>query len=206
VTAAEIQELLPLHALDLLEGDEAAAVERAIASDAGLAKELAQLRDAAHSIVDEPIAPPADIERHSMASVGLGRYERFVARFVELFDLAIDPVRELLGRMERAWPAPEAPGVSLIHFEAGPACATADCGIVRVEAGGAFPWHTHLGEEHSLILSGRLRDNEGREFGPGDEYVAANGTSHDLIALGDEPVIFVARAFNGIQVGRRPQS
>ncbi len=206
MTAAEIQELLPLHALDLLEGDEAAAVERALASDAGLAKELAELRDAAHSIVDTPIAPPADIERRLMASVGLGRYERFAARLGQLLDLAIDPVRELLGRMERAWPAPEAPGVSLIHFEAGPACATADCGIVRVEAGGTFPWHKHRGEEHSLILSGRLRDNEGREFGPGDEYVAAIGTSHDLTALGDEPVIFVARAFDGIEVGRRPQS
>ena len=77
---------------------------------------------------------------------------------------------------------------------------------MRVEAGGVFPWHTHLGEERSLILSGRLRDHEGREFGPGDEYVAAIGTSHDLATLGDEPVIFVARAFSGIQVGRRPQS
>jgi quercetin dioxygenase-like cupin family protein len=205
VTAAELSELLPLHALELLDGDEAAAVERAIASDPMLAMELTALRDAAHSIA-EPVAPPADIERRLMASVGLGRFEKFAARFAAIVDLAIDPVRELLARLERPWPSPEAPGVSLIHFDGGPACATADCGIVMVEAGGTFPWHTHLGEEHALVLSGRLRDDEGREFGPGDEYVALTGTSHDLTAIGDEPVIFVARAFNGIQVGRRPQS
>lgn len=205
MTTAELAELLPLHALDLLEGDEAVAVEHAIASDPMLATELARLRDAAHAIA-EPIAPPADIERRLMASVGLGRFEKFAARFAELLDLAIDPVRELLARLERPWPAPEAPGVSLIHFAGGPACATADCGIVMVEAGGTFPWHTHRGEEHSLVLSGRLRDHEGREFGPGDEYIALTGTSHDLTVVGDEPVIFVARAFNGILVGRRPEA
>ncbi|HEY1816481.1 MAG TPA: cupin domain-containing protein [Kofleriaceae bacterium] len=206
MTAAEIRELLPLHALDLLEGDEAVAVDRAVASDANLAGELASLRDAAYSIVDAPVAPPPDIERRLMASVGGGRFEKFAARLGQLLDLAIDPVRELLGRIERPWPPEEAPGVLLIHFTAGPACATADCGIVRVEPGSMFPWHTHLGEEHSLIVSGRLRDNDGREYGPGDEYVAQTGTSHDLTAIGDEPVIFVARAFNGIQVGRRPQA
>jgi quercetin dioxygenase-like cupin family protein len=205
VTTAELHELLPLHALDLLEGDEAVAVERAVAADPQLAKELAALRDASHAIA-EPVAPPADIERRLMASVGAGRFEKLAARFAEIVDLAIDPVRELLGRLERAWPAPEAPGVSLIHFDGGPKCATADCGIVRVEVGGTFPWHMHLGDEHALVLSGRLRDHEGREFGPGDEYVAQQGTSHGLETIGDEPVIFVARAFNGIQVGRRPQS
>ena len=206
MSPAEIRELLPLHALDLLEGDEATVVERAIAADASLAQELAALRDAAFAIVDTPVAPPPDIERRLMASVGVGRFEKFAARLSQLLDLAIDPIRELLGKIERPWPPEEAPNVSLIHFSAGPACATADCGIVRVEAGGAFPWHTHLGEEHSLVLSGRLRDNDGREFGPGDEYVAHTGTSHDLTAIGDEPVIFIARAFNGIQVGRRPKA
>jgi putative transcriptional regulator len=201
-----ITELLPLHALDLLEGDEAAAVERAVAADPKLATELALLRDAAHSIADEPVAPPADIERRLMASVGLGRYERFVARFSQLLDLAADHVRELFGRIERPWNPQEAPGVSLIHFQGGPACATADCGIVRIEPGSTFPWHTHRGEEHSLVLSGTLRDHDGRLFGPGAELIYAHGTEHELTVEGDEPAIFVARAFNGIQVGQRPQS
>jgi quercetin dioxygenase-like cupin family protein len=206
VTAAEIQELLPLHALDMLEGDEAKAVERAVAADASLAAELASLRDAAYAIPVEPVIPRPEIEVALMASVGQGRYERFAARLSELLDLAIDPIRALLGSIERGFPPPEAPGVSLIHFEGGPAYAAADCGIVRVEPGSMFPWHTHLGEEHSLILSGRMVDHEGREWGPGDEYVAALDTSHDLATVGDEPVIFIARALNGIQLGRRPQS
>jgi quercetin dioxygenase-like cupin family protein len=206
VTAAEIQELLPLHALDMLDGDEANAVERAIAADPSLAAELASLRDAVYAIPVESVAPPPAIEIALLASVGQGRYERFAARLSELLDLAIDPIRLLLGKIERGFPPQEAPGVSLIHFDGGPAYAAADCGIVRVEPGGMFPWHTHLGEEHSLIISGRMVDNDGREYGPGDEYIAQLGTSHDLATLGDEPVIFVARALNGIQLGRRPQS
>jgi quercetin dioxygenase-like cupin family protein len=206
VTAAEIQELLPLHALDMLDGDEAKAVERAIAADAALAAELAALRDAVHAMPVVAVEPSPAVEVSLMASLGHGRYERFAARLSELLDLAIDPIRVLLGKIDRGFPPQEAPGVSLIHFDGGPAYAAADCGIVRVEPGSMFPWHTHLGEEHSLILSGRMVDNDGREYGPGDEYIAQLDTSHDLATVGDEPVIFVARALNGIQLGRRPQS
>ena len=209
MTAAEIRELLPLHALDALEGDEAAAVERAVAADPALAGELAALRDAAaDALLDSlpPLAPPPDLERRLLASVGAGRYERFAARFGEIVDLAIDPIRELLGLLERPWPAPEAPGVSLHHFQGGPACATADCGLVRIEPGSTFPWHTHRGPEHTLVLSGTLRDVDGTLYGPGAELIYAHGSSHELAAHGDEPVIFVARAFDGIELGRRPQS
>ena len=202
----DIRELLPLHALDLLDGAEAAAVEHAVAADPALAVELAALRDAAHSLADQPVDPPPDIERRLIASVGGGRYERFAARFAALFDLAIDPVRELFGRMERPWPAPEAPGVSLIHFQGGPAWAAADCGIVRIEPGSTFPWHTHLGEEHILVLAGTVRDHEGRLYGPGMELISAQGSSHDASVHGNDPAIFVARALNGIELGRRPQS
>jgi quercetin dioxygenase-like cupin family protein len=206
VTVEQIHELLPLHALEMLDGDEAKAVERALAADPSLAAELASLRDAVYAIAVEPVAPSPGIEVALMASVGQGRYERFAARLSELLDLAIDPIRSLLGKIERGFPPQEAPGVSLIHFDGGPAYAAADCGIVRVEPGSMFPWHTHLGEEHSLILAGRMVDNDGREYGPGDEYIAQHGTSHDLATVGDQPVIFVARALNGIEVGRRPQS
>ena len=54
------------------------------------------------------------------------------------------------------------------------------------------------------MLSGTCRDNSGRLLRPGDELVQAAGTQHDLRAEGDEPVIFAARAFDGIDVRQQP--
>jgi transcriptional regulator with XRE-family HTH domain len=52
-------------------------------------------------------------------------------------------------------------------------------------------FHAHPGDEHHVILSGRLRITQGEsvvEAGPGD-YVLLDGTlPHDAEALGDEPV------------------
>ena len=81
-----------------------------------------------------------------MASVGAGPLERFAARFAALFDVTVDRAREILGLIERAasWETP-APGVGLVHFDGGPACAAADCGFVRLAPGTAFPFHTARG-------------------------------------------------------------
>jgi transcriptional regulator with XRE-family HTH domain len=52
-------------------------------------------------------------------------------------------------------------------------------------------FHAHPGDEHHVVLSGRLRMSQGDsvvEAGPGD-YVLLDGTlPHDAEALGDEPV------------------
>jgi quercetin dioxygenase-like cupin family protein len=203
-----LDELLPLYALGLLEGDEATQVERALASDPVLARELSELQDASHELssLTAPITPPADLEKRLLASVGGGRFERFAARFGQIFDISVDRVRELLGLCEResSW-AEEAPSVFLIHFGAGPAAATADCGIVRIAAGGTFPPHMHRGEELSIVLAGTLRDLDGTLYRAGDELVYAQGSSHLLTVEGDEDVIFVARAFNGIELQLPPQ-
>ena len=198
-----IQELLPLYALGLLEGDEAAMVENAITADPALARELATYED---SLI-VPIAPPADLEKRLMASVGGGRFERFAARLGELFDVSLDRARELLGLAEReaSW-AEEAPRVFLIHFAGGPAHATADCGIIRIAPGGVFPPHMHRGEEHSIIIAGTLRDHDGKLYRAGEELVYAANTSHLLTVDGDEDVIFIARALDGIELQLPPQS
>jgi quercetin dioxygenase-like cupin family protein len=194
----EIDELLPLYALGLLEGDEASRVERAVAADPALAATLASFEDT----LIAPIAPPPDLERRLLASAGGGRFERFAARVGEIFDLGLERARELLGMCEResSW-GEEAPRVFLIHFAGGPAAATADCGIVRIAPGGTFPPHRHLGEERSIVLSGILRDHDGTLYRAGDELVCAQDSSHLLTVEGDEPVIFVARAFNGLDLG-----
>jgi hypothetical protein len=191
----DVRELLPLYAFGELSADEAAAVERAIEADASLAIELEQYLDLA------AVAPPADIKARLLASVGGGRFESFGDRMAKLLDVSIDRARELLGLIERpaSWENP-VPGVFLIHFEGGPAYAAADCGFVRIAPGCKFPWHTHRGEEVSVILGGALRDIDGKVYRAGDELVQHDGTEHELVALDDAEVIYVARAMNGIEV------
>jgi putative transcriptional regulator len=194
--ARDIRELLPLYAVGELSADEATAVERAVEADANLAAELESYLDLV------AVAPPADVKARLIASVGGGRFEKFSDRMAKLFDVTLERARELLGLIERpaSWEYP-VPGVSLIHFDGGPACAAADCGFVRIAPGCKFPWHTHRGEEVSVILSGAVRDHDGRVFRAGDELVHQQGTQHELTAEGDEAVIYVARAMNGIEVG-----
>lgn len=192
----DVRELLPLYALGELAADEAAAVERALESDPDLAGELDRYLELI------AVTPSADLEARLLASTGGGRFERFSERVAKLFDVTVDRARELLGLVEHAasWDQP-VPGVSLIHFDGGPACAAADCGFVRIAPGCKFPWHTHRGEEVSVILSGAMRDHDGEVLRAGDELVHEQGTKHDLATEGDEPVIYVARAMNGIEVG-----
>ncbi|HEX5059520.1 MAG TPA: cupin domain-containing protein [Kofleriaceae bacterium] len=194
-----VRDLLPLYALGELTADEAATVERAIEGDANLAAELESYLELV------AVAPPADIKARLLASIGGGRFEKFADRMATLLDVTIDRARELLGLVERpaSWENP-VPGVSLIHFEGGPAYAAADCGFVRIAPGCKFPWHTHRGEEVSVILSGTMRDVDGRMLGAGDELVHQQGTQHELTNDGDADVIYVARAMNGIEV-RPPQ-
>ena len=193
---SDVRELLPLYALGELSADEAAAVERAIEADANLAAELESYLDLV------AVTPSADVKTRLLASAGGGRFERFAGRMASLLDVTIDRARELLGLVERpsSWETP-VPGVELIHFDGGPAYAAADCGFVRIAPGCKFPWHTHRGEEVSVILSGVMRDHDGKLLRAGDELVHPSGTQHELTAEGDDPVIYVARAMNGIEVG-----
>ena len=192
---ANIRELLPLYAVNALAADEAAEVERAVEADPTLAAEL----DSYISLI-APITPSPDVKARLLASAGGGRFERFADRMAKLFDVTVDRARELLGLVERAasWENPM-PGISLIHFDGGPACAAADCGFVRIAPGCTFPWHTHRGEEINVILAGTLRDSTGKVLQAGDELVQPENTQHDLTAADDE-VIYVARAMNGIEV------
>jgi len=57
-------------------------------------------------------------------------------------------------------------------------------------AGYRTGFHAHPGDEHHIVLSGRVRITQGEavvEAGPGD-YVLLDGTlPHDAVAIGDEP-------------------
>jgi anti-sigma factor RsiW len=201
----DVRELLPLYALGILEADEVSVVERALAADATLAVELAvyhQTTDAIGAAI-QPVAPPPEIKQRLLASIGGGRFEPFSGRLARLFDVTVDRARELLGLIERpaSW-VPQIPGISLVHFDGGPAAAAADCGFIRLALGATFPPHTHLGEEVVTILSGRVHDvTNDRMVGPGEDYVQAEGTHHYLVCVGEDDCIFASRAINGISIG-----
>jgi putative transcriptional regulator len=202
---ANVRELLPLYALGILESDEATLVERAVALDVALAAELASYQQTAGAIgaAIQPVAPSPEVKQRLFASIGGGRFEAFSARMAKLFDVTADRARELLGLIERpaSW-IPQIHGISLVHFDGGPAAAAADCGFVRLAPGAVFPPHTHLGEEAVTILSGRIHDvTNDRVVGPGDDYVQPEGTNHYLVCVGTEECIFASRAMNGIAVG-----
>lgn len=205
---ADLRELVALHALDLLEANDLAVVHAAIAANPGLAAELRSLRHAAHQLgAILPLAEASpEAEARLMTAVGGGRFERFAAQVATLFDLTIDRARDVLGLIDRQTSWVQAmPNIGLIHFEGGPSCATADCGVVRIAAGSQFPLHRHRGDEMSVIVAGTVRISDGTLYRPGDEVRGDAGTSHALTAEGDDDTILLARAFNGIELARVSQ-
>jgi putative transcriptional regulator len=199
--ADDIRELLPLYALGILEPDERRSVARAIATDPALAEELLAYQDSANQLV-VPIEPPPAVKARLLASVGGGRLDRFAQRLGALFDVTVDRARELLGLIERppSWEA-QAPGITLVHFDGGPAYAAADCGFVRLAPGAIFPFHKHLGDELCVVIEGAVYDpTNDRLIDTGDDYVQPDGTEHALINKGSVDCIFAARVMHGIEV------
>lgn len=216
MNAVDVRELLPLYALGILEADEAAVVERAVANDPALAAELDMCLDTVGDLdgLVTPIEPAREVETRLMASVGGGRFEHMSSRMAGLFDVSVDRARELLALVERtaSWEI-ALPGIHLVHFEGGPSTVNDDCGFVRIDPGHMFPEHSHLGQEITIILSGRLRDRDGRVLSPGDELVHDQTITHHLEVDGDEPCLYATRASNGITIagvravapGRQPK-
>lgn len=203
-----IQDLLPLYALGALDDDEAREVERALAVDPSLMAALATYERAASELAAAlpGVAPSSSVRARLLASTE-PRFERFVRRFGELFDVAADRARELLGMVDQpaAWEAGPEPGCWLIHFPAGPALAGADTGFVKLAPGARFAWHRHTGRERNLVIQGQADDTLLGRLGPGDEGVAEPGSEHDFVNTGDEDFVFAVWVWGVDFTVPRPQ-
>jgi hypothetical protein len=200
----DVRDLLPLYALGAVDEAERRAVDAAIALDPSLAAELASYQDAASLVgsMAPAVAPPKYLKARLMTTIGGGRFEPRVSRFAQIFDVAIDKAREMLGWIDTParWVPSGLPGINAVHFAAGPACKGADTGYLELQPGAVFAYHEHLGEEITLVLAGEAVTTDGKHHVAGDEILMQAGTSHDFRAVGDTPLVVAVRAF-GVRYG-----
>jgi anti-sigma factor ChrR (cupin superfamily) len=151
----------------------------------------------------EPERPSDELRRRVLASIEPGsRLAGFVARMAKLFDLPEERARELLAAADQVtgpgWVDAPAPGVRLYHFKGGPRVDAADCGLVHLAAGTAFPRHRHLGVEWNLALSGCAEEDGGERWLPGDLVIRETDSVHGFRAVGDEPFLFAVVLEGGL--------
>jgi anti-sigma factor ChrR (cupin superfamily) len=141
-----------------------------------------------------PLTVPGSLrERLLGAAGGRNRFLPFLDRMMALFDL---PEREAEGHLhsvddDAAWDD-MLPGVRFRDFDGGPGLGEAHVGLVRLRPGEAFPHHGHVGEERTLVLQGELVDDQGRRYRAGDLIVSADGSSHEVRAVGDREAIYAS--------------
>lgn len=141
-----------------------------------------------------PVSAPQSLRERLMGAAGGGnRFMPFLDRMMALFDL---PEPQAEGHLhsvddDSMW-EDMLPGVRFRDFDGGPALGDAHGGLVRLQPGEVFPHHSHVGEERVLVLQGELVDDQGQRYRAGDQVVSADGTSHELRAVGDHEAIYAA--------------
>lgn len=151
-------------------------------------------------LAQKPIEPHNNLRDLLIKSVNsTTRFEGFVERLSELFDLSGVRIRELLAMIDdkrsSSWKASVLPGTQLIHFDGGPKLTEATCGLVKVKPKRIFPAHQHQDDEWVFVLQGEAQEDSGQILRPGDLHFGAAGTSHTFKTLGDEPFIFAVVLF-----------
>lgn len=138
-----------------------------------------------------PRTPPRDLRARVLEQIsGADRYLPFASELSKLFDVSQEGMRELLKNIARpeAWSTESAPGLSIIHFAAGPAIVDRHAGFARLRQGFEIPDHRHLVEELTFVLEGFLVDSNGICCGPGELIRKVPGSTHVVTAVEDSVV------------------
>ncbi len=151
--------------------------------------------DALASALEPKAPPPTGLRARLFGRLGgRDRFLPFLDRLITLFDLPEDDTRREIDALTD----PSAEWEDLIDgcrfrdFEGGPALGEAHAGLIRLQPGATFPNHRHVGTERMLLLQGRVRDTAGNEYRAGDTIVSDDGSEHEMVAIGDEEVIYAA--------------
>ena len=142
----------------------------------------------------QPLVSSGSLRDRLLGSAGgQNRFLPFLDRSMALFDLPEAETQVHLRSVDEpdAW-EDMLPGVRYRDFDGGPGLADAHVGLVRLAPGEAFPRHSHVGEERTLVLQGELVDDEGRHYRAGDLIVSADGTTHEVRAVGDQEAIYAS--------------
>jgi transcriptional regulator with XRE-family HTH domain len=120
-----------------------------------------------------------------------------------LLDMAAPP-RVIRTSDRRRW---EGPGGSAIEEVDGGIPRDVRIVLVTTEPGVGTGLHAHAGDEHHILLAGRLRATQGAhtvELGPGDYLVWDATIPHDAEAIGDEPaqVLIISHRAHGAETAR----
>ena len=220
---------LPEYLLGALPGAEAEDVARALADSPELQAEAEELQLALTQIpaMLAPVVPSSAARARLMAAVGAEdplaaavaapidgqanarptgspRFEPFVDTLARMLDLAADSVRQLLGRVDEpsSW-GPGLPGMLFQHFTPGPQLVGVDAGLIRLEAGIAFPRHRHVaGNELTFVLDGCLIDctdgSQPRSHAPGALVEQPEDSVHGYAASAEGPLTIIV-VNHGIQ-------
>jgi mannose-6-phosphate isomerase-like protein (cupin superfamily) len=100
-------------------------------------------------------------------------------------------MRELLARIDdpARWIKGEPPIEGYVHFRPGARFAPRHGGFFRMLGGTGFPMHRHEEPELTFVLSGRLRDDKGELYDPGDVLDMPAGSSHALHVPDETPAL-----------------
>ena len=196
------------YLLDLLSAAERAEVEMALARDDTLRTDLTEVRDALDGLSDvlAPVAPTAGRRAVLLEAVTPRlRFEWLIEPLTRLLDVSLERVKAILAEAEdlSRWEASPWDGVRLFHLQGGPATVGADVGFVHVEAGQAFPYHEHVGDERVLVLQGGF-ESDGEVFEAGDVDERGAGSRHGYVALEGPDLVYAVVLFGGIEFPSPP--
>ena len=126
---------------------------------------------------------------------------QLVDQLAQFFDVSVGAARSILHKASNpaAWEASPLPGMHLLHLLAGPRLAGADAGLVRLEGGMSFPWHTHLGVEQTLILEGGVTMNDGRVQHVGEVLIMEANSRH-AYKVHEEGCMFALTLEGGVDI------
>jgi quercetin dioxygenase-like cupin family protein len=166
----------------------------------GLGDELRQdfveleeaLADVAESL--EGMQPGESLRRVVLTALDpLSRFEGLLDRLADFLDLDPSGARQLLDHLApddaSSWIGDLVNGTRFLHFQGGPARASAHCGLMVMEPNGALPSHSHGGDEWVFVLQGSAQDHRDKHLETGDLAHFSAGSAHLMRCASAEPFV-----------------